>query len=70
MNISPPIIELATALQHVEQMLIFQNSEILWRDAYVLKNYLAMKTKIAFLLNLERPITATTKVFQPGLPQR
>ena len=29
-----------------------------------------MKTKIAFLLNLERPITATAKAWQPGLPSR
>ena len=49
-------------------MPIFRNSEILWRDAYVLKNYLTVKTKIAFLLNLERPITAAAKAWQPGLP--
>ena len=53
-------------------MPIFQNSVILWRDAYVLKIYLTMKTKITFLLNLEleRPITATAKAWQPGLPRR
>ena len=49
-------------------MPIFQNSDILWRDAYVLKIYLTMKTKITFLLNLERPITATVKAWQQGLP--
>ena len=51
-------------------MPIFQNSEILWRDAYVLKNHLTMKTKIAFMLNLERPITATAAAKQPRLPRR
>ena len=34
-------------------MPIIKNIETLWRDAYVFKNYLTIKTKIAFMLNLE-----------------
>ena len=53
--------------QHIEQMPIFKNIETLWRDAYVLKNYLTMKTKITFMLNLEILITATAIAEQPRL---
>ena len=48
-------------------MAIFKNIEILWRDAYILKNDLTMKTKIAFMLNLEIPITAMATAKQPRL---
>ena len=43
----------------VDQMPFFENTKILCRDPYVLVNYSTMKIEIAFMLNLERPITAT-----------
>ena len=45
--------------QHVDQMPFFENTKILCRDSYDFDNYSAMKTEIAFMSNLERPITAT-----------
>ena len=39
-------------------------------EMHALKNYLTMKTKIAFMLNFEIPITATATAEQPRLRHR
>ena len=51
-------------------MPFFENTQVLCRDPYVLVNYLTMKIKIAFMLNLERPITATATASWPRLLYR
>ena len=51
----------------VDQMPFFENNKILCRDPYVLFNYSTMKIEIAFMLNLERPITATVAASWPRL---
>ena len=48
-------------------MPFFENTTILCRDPYVLVNYSTMKIEIAFMLNLERPITATATASWPRL---
>ena len=50
----------------VDQILFFENTTILCRDLYVLVNY-SMKIEIAFMSNLERPITATATASWPRL---
>ena len=40
-------------------MPFFENTTILCRDPHDFDNYSTMKIEIAFILNLERPITAT-----------
>ena len=54
----------------VDQMPFFENTKILCRDPYVLVNYSTMKIEIAFMLNLERPITATATASWPRLLYR
>ena len=49
----------------VDQMPCFENTKILCRDPYVLVNYSTTKIEIAFMLNLERPITATATASWP-----
>ena len=51
-------------------MPFFENTTILCRDPYVLVNYSTMKIEIAFILNLERPITATATASWPRLLYR
>ena len=51
-------------------MPIFKNTEILRRDAYVLNHYLTLKSKIAFMFNLEIRITAAAITDQPRLLHR
>ena len=51
-------------------MLFFENTTILCRDPHDFDNYSTMKIKIAFMSNLERPITATAAAWQPGLLDR
>ena len=48
-------------------MPFFGNTTILCRGPDDLGNYLTMKIEIAFMSNLERPITATAAAWQPGL---
>ena len=54
----------------VDQMPLFENTEILCRDPNVLVNYSTMKIEIAVMLNLERPITATATASWPRLLYR
>ena len=51
-------------------MPFFENTTILCRDPHDFDNYSTMNIKIAFMSNLERPITATTAARQPGLLDR
>ena len=48
-------------------MPFFENTTILCRDLNDFDNYSTMKIEIAFMSNLERPITATAAAWQPGL---
>ena len=51
-------------------MPFFENTTILCRDPHDFDNYSTLKIKIAFMSNLERPITATAAAWQPGLLDR
>ena len=51
-------------------MPFFQNTAILCRDPDDFDNYSTMKIEMAFMSNLERPITATAATWQPGLLDR
>ena len=51
-------------------MPFFENTTILCRDLNDFDNYSTMKIEIAFMSNLERPITATAAARQPGLLDR
>ena len=51
-------------------MPFFENTTILCRDPYDFDNYSTMKIEIAFMSNLEKPITATAAAWQPGLLDR
>ena len=51
-------------------MPFFENTTILCRDPYDFDNYSTMKIEIAFMLNLERPITATATASWPRLLYR
>ena len=51
-------------------MPFFKNTKILCRDPYVLVNYSTMKIEFAFMLNLERLITATVTASWPRLLYR
>ena len=53
--------------QHADQMPFFENTTILCRDPYDFDNYSTMKIEIAFVLNLERSITATATASWPRL---
>ena len=48
-------------------MPFFENTMILCRDPHDFDNYSTMKIEIAFILNLERPITATATASWPRL---
>ena len=51
-------------------MPFFENTTILCRDPHDFDNYSTMKIEIAFILNLERPITATATASWPRLLYR
>ena len=51
-------------------MPFFENTAIFCRDPHDFDNYSTMNIKIAFMSNLERPITATAAARQPGLLDR
>jgi hypothetical protein len=53
--------------QHLEQMLFFQDMEILRRDVQVLDHISAMEIKTHFILNLQRP-TVRLLPRMPGQP--
>ena len=56
--------------QHVQQMPLFENTEILRRDVQVLDHILTMEIKTHFILNLPRPkiTTANACATRPPLP--
>ena len=56
--------------RYIDQMPFLENTKILCQDPYVLVNYSTMKIEIAFMLNLERPITATATASWPRLLYR
>ena len=51
-------------------MPFFENTTILCQDPHDFDNYSTMKIEIAFILNLERPITATATASWPRLLYR
>ena len=51
-------------------MPFFENTTILCRDPYDFDNYSTTKIEIAFMSNLERPLTATVAAWPPGLLDR
>ena len=51
-------------------MPFFENTTILCRDPHDFDNYSTMKIEIAFIMNLERPITATANASWPRLLYR
>ena len=58
-TLSQKFAHLKKSCQHIDQMPFFENTTILCRDPHDFDNYSTMKIEIAFILNLERPITAT-----------
>ena len=51
-------------------MPFLENTTILCQDPYDFDNYSTMKIEIAFMLNLEKPITATATASWPRLLYR